>query len=210
MDATELELCRERNTFKPCLTPSPSISASPTNSNAPSAVPTISPAPSVTQNRRTSPAPTGLSSDSSSDWSEICDSIVDVICGEDRNLTSLCGFLSDEIEQELSIGNWTVFAPLNDIPENVTIVEEEDITDLAWFHIFEEVLTKEDLPCDNEGDNTTLITMANGRDTRIKCDDDIPIGQKGRGNNGTISNFIEFDIEACNGMIHIIENVLLP
>ena len=49
--------------------------------------------------------------------------------------------------------------------------------------------------------------MANGSDTRIKCTKKVPYGIKG-GANDEPATFIDVDMEASDGVVHIIDNVL--
>ena len=69
-----------------------------------------------------------------------------------------------------------------------------------------QALTASDLNCD-AGEN--LIEMGSGQATRTICSKGIPIGQKG-GGNGTPALFVGDEIVGCNGVVHIIDKVLLP
>jgi len=52
--------------------------------------------------------------------------------------------------------------------------------------------------------------MEHGSNTRTLWDKDgDPIGQKGGGNINGKADFVEVNIEACNGVVHIIDKVLL-
>lgn len=113
----------------------------------------------------------------------------------------------------MSNGNWTLFAPNDNAFERLELeygglqafIERgnNSLLEVLRFHAVDgKKLYANDLKCD-VGDS--LITMANGKPTRTKCD---PFGQKG-GKNNDPAIFNEIDIEACNGIIHIIEDVLL-
>lgn len=53
------------------------------------------------------------------------------------------------------------------------------------------------------------IEMSNEKDTRTICDSSGKlIGQKGGGNDESAS-FKEFDLKASNGVVHVINNLLL-
>ena len=52
--------------------------------------------------------------------------------------------------------------------------------------------------------------MGNGKDTRTRCVGGIPTFQKGIANsNSDLPEFVLVDVEACNGVVHIINEVLL-
>lgn len=115
--------------------------------------------------------------------------------------------------------SWTIFAPINNgfsrTTTNSTLAAEvDDLTLLEpkafWYHaVQDKEICKANLPC-KVGDNKNLIRMANGLNTRTLCDNvvKLPTGQKGRGNVRPVA-FLEFDIPACNGVIHTIADVLL-
>jgi transforming growth factor-beta-induced protein len=110
----------------------------------------------------------------------------------------------------LSRGKWTVFAPTNDafdeIDDVIDSLDEESIVNILLYHaVPDEVLTSDDLIC---GD---LLEMANGKDTRTKCDDGKLTYQVGAGNEDDAQPvFVETDVVACNGVIHILDKVMLP
>ncbi len=112
-------------------------------------------------------------------------------------------------------GTWTVFAPTDDafaeIPSSSLLpllADAEALKDLLMYHSLSgEALSASELPC-VPGDN--LIEMANGKLTRTLCDGDTPQYQKGKGN--TVDNLPEIiivDIEACNGIIHLVDGLIL-
>eukprot|EP00751_Fragilariopsis_kerguelensis_P044705 CAMPEP_0170999576 /NCGR_PEP_ID=MMETSP0736-20130129/14202_1 /TAXON_ID=186038 /ORGANISM="Fragilariopsis kerguelensis, Strain L26-C5" /LENGTH=583 /DNA_ID=CAMNT_0011426813 /DNA_START=175 /DNA_END=1926 /DNA_ORIENTATION=- len=89
--------------------------------------------------------------------------------------------------------------------------------DTVLFHLVKgTVLRAADLPCET-GNN--LLQMANGKNTRTLCVSDgndavlVPLYQKGGGNNVDTNNLptlLDTDIKACDGIVHIIDHVLLP
>ena len=105
----------------------------------------------------------------------------------------------------------TVFAPTDEAIEDaglvIDAVSDDSAIMLLLFHeVFDEALTMSDLNCD-AGDN--LIEMGSGQATRTTCRKDTPTGQKGGGNSSP-ALFVGDEIVACNGVIHIIDEVLLP
>jgi uncharacterized surface protein with fasciclin (FAS1) repeats len=101
---------------------------------------------------------------------------------------------------------WTLFAP-TDLGDALDGVSDDTALNLLLFHsVPGEALFSDDLPCIS-GDN--LTQMANGINTRTLCDKDGPVGQKGGGNINGPADFVEVNIESCNGVVHIIDKVLL-
>lgn len=116
-------------------------------------------------------------------------------------------------------GSWTVFAPTNqafsELPVDLMTREsvpfshgERRLDDLLMFHTSDTVvLYKKDLPC-KAGSNLFVSPM--GRKSRTLCVRNIPKYQKGTGNpDGGLPEIVKFDIEACNGVIHVVDRVIL-
>ena len=136
------------------------------------------------------------------------------------NLSEMCDLIkSTRLESLLRGGNWTIFAPLNqaffELP--VDLIQRDTVQfaggvelveDVLLFHTYGEViLDRQALPC-VAGQN--LLSSAIGKDSRTLCDKDIPTHQKGAGNaDNALPEIVEFDIAACNGIIHIVDKVLL-
>jgi len=145
--------------------------------------------------------------------------IAETICSDD-DLTTLCELVTEYEYYELFDGlicsscDWTVFAPTDEafdaIVDLTADLSIEEIADILAFHAVENVaLEYDDLQCKE------LITMANGDDSRTKCDKDDDTKerykiQKGAGQlDGMPPRIIE-SIQTCNGPIHKVNNVLLP
>ena len=108
--------------------------------------------------------------------------------------------------------DFTVFAPVNfafsSIPSTLAEDVEGDLallTNVLKYHAVGKKVFSEDLVC------TETVRMVNGDFTRTKCMND-GIYQVGSGNNKNIGlpEVIDVDIEACNGVVHIVNNVILP
>ena len=160
----------------------------------------------------------------------VCDNDDDfsVLC----NLIKLTNLIDDWTNENVA---WTVFAPTNDafatmmgpaaegnltteelidVLVNETLVgglfdnPENLLKQILQFHAVEDKkLLSTDLPC-QAGEN--LITMPNGKNARIMCKAGSPAGIKGSGNNVAADfNVTDVDVTACNGVIHVIDDVLL-
>jgi hypothetical protein len=79
--------------------------------------------------------------------------------------------------------------------------------DVLLFHaVADMAVASTDLVCDG------FVTMANGKDSQTVCDDETEVVfQVGQDNlPDQLPAIIATDVEACNGVIHIVDNVMLP
>jgi hypothetical protein len=103
----------------------------------------------------------------------------------------------------------TVFAP-NDaafeaISEVLPELTDDEIQFVLLYHVADGEVSVVDLVCESE------VEMINGLFTETQCLDDGSIFQVGTGNTAlNAPRIIQVDIEACNGVIHVIDNVILP
>lgn len=114
----------------------------------------------------------------------------------------------------LGSGNYTVFAPTNDafasLPAGTLDALLKDIPALKNILLFHVVAGKrvysKDLRC------TKLVRMANKKNSRTVClNKGKQIYQKGAGNPRTkMPEITAADIKACNGVVHVVSQVMLP
>jgi len=149
-----------------------------------------------------------------------CKSIYELVCS-DSDFSILCGSLeSTGLSGALKRGTWTLFAPTNDafvqLPSLYVKTLAENLGVLArllLFHAVEEqALYQSDLPCEAR---ENLITMANGKNSRTLCVDTspgrpVPVYQKGNFNeDDNLPEIVNFDMNACNGVVHELDGVML-
>merc|ERR1712194_843778 len=111
-------------------------------------------------------------------------------------------------------GAYTVFAPTNEaftaLDEDIGGLDKlskDTLCSIFGFHFKEGIIHLHGFYC-HMGD-TAMIEMMNGVYARGKCDGKGNlIGIKGGGNDET-AHFVETDIDAPNGVIHIIDQVLM-
>lgn len=103
-----------------------------------------------------------------------------------------------------------MFAPNNDAFEKLgatladVLADKELLTNILLFHAVEGEVLSTDLKCKG------TVEMVNGADSRTVCQGD-SIFQKGGGNpRDAMPEIIAVDIEACNGIVHVVDEVLLP
>ena len=143
-----------------------------------------------------------------------CKTINELICGDD-NLQNFCGLITatgneDVFDQEDDL---TVFVPTNDAVTSfdfLSALEDEDLKEIVLYHVHEgkKPVTTDQLPC-YAGDNT--LPMKSGKDSRTVCVDLEPTFQKGGGNaKARRPAFTAKNIEACNGVVHLLDKVMLP
>jgi uncharacterized surface protein with fasciclin (FAS1) repeats len=113
----------------------------------------------------------------------------------------------------------TIFAPTDDafaaLPEELVASVTSDLdllSSVLWYHAVpnKEVLTSE-LIC--EGGPTDRLTMANGEEISVMCMKTTPNVSTfivGTGNTSPGPMIVTDNIVACNGIIHVIDGVILP
>ena len=142
----------------------------------------------------------------------------------------------DEDEDELE-ELYTVFAPNDEafkaLPRKYAEQLLSSTENMEWLVLYHSigvntvagaVISSDDLDCGE------LVRMSNGKNTRTVCEsgEDGAVYQKGAGNSiaddpkkkkrqgeetaalALFPEIIEFDIEACNGLVHVVNNIILP
>jgi len=164
-----------------------------------------------------------------------CASLVDLACNN-TDFSILCDLISmsETTNKALSSGdeNWTIFAPtdaafLDELESSTSssLVSYSDLLDsvqlnvnvntnctttaaldsLLGFHAVRgEQLYGNDLVCGGE------VEMANGDVSRTICRDGILYQKGGQNSDVDMPEIIAFDVDACDGVIHVINKVMLP
>jgi len=143
-----------------------------------------------------------------------CLSLPELVCAQ-GGFSILCDFLKEDpaIYETASNDLYTLFAPsddaISDIAELFESLDDEDTNRVILFHITTGVLKSEDLVCKSP---STLLEMVEGGSSRIVCNGEGDIILKGGGNrkNNLLPVVIDTDIMACNGVMHVVSEVMLP
>jgi transforming growth factor-beta-induced protein len=141
-----------------------------------------------------------------------CSSITALACGT-AGLETLCTAVKAAgLNGTLASGTYTVFAPNNDafnsLPNGTLAALLKDIPalkNILLFHVVSgRAVYSTNLIC------TKLLKMANGKNSRTVCRNN-KVYQKGAGNSrDKMPQILTPDIKACNGVVHVVSQVLLP
>ena len=132
--------------------------------------------------------------------------ISDIVMIDGRFDTFLAAAIATGLDDDLSGGEWTVFAPTDDVFEKAglnsgnitTALPLEDLTDILLYH-----LLTSSVPSAEAKTMLGDITMANEQIAGLKFfDDSLWVNDDSR--------VIVEDILASNGTIHVVDNVILP
>ncbi len=132
--------------------------------------------------------------------------IVDIAVGSEDFETLTAAVVAAGLDGALSDGNWTVFAPTDDAfaklgldASNIgSAFSKAELTDILLYHVLTVPVSSEEAKV-SQGD----ITMGNGKVAGLKYfdgslylnDDSMVIGP---------------DVQAANGVIHVVDTVILP
>ncbi len=126
------------------------------------------------------------------------DDIVDIAQGDDQFSTLASAIQDAQLEGVLrGDGPFTVFAPTNEAFEalgmDLDSLSEEDLTEILSYHVLEGEVMSDDLPriADSVADYTLFFDTEDG----VRVND---------------ASVVEADIEASNGVVHVIDRVLMP
>ncbi len=139
--------------------------------------------------------------------------IVDIAAGDDRFSTLVAAVGAAGLVETLQgPGPFTVYAPVNDafaaLPEGTveTLLKPENkdqLTNVLLYHVDDRNLTASQIPA---GSNYFKPILASERLCITKSHSDVMISD----GTGEMANVIIADIKADNGVIHVIDKVLLP
>jgi len=139
-------------------------------------------------------------------------SIVEIAAGDDRFSTLVAAVTAADLAETLSgPGPFTVYAPVNDafaaLPEGTveTLLQPENkgqLTDILLYHVDDRELGSSDFAA---GANYYKPVLASER-LCITSHSGVTIAD----GTGETANVVIADIEADNGVIHVIDKVLLP
>lgn len=107
-------------------------------------------------------------------------------------------------------GNFTVFGPTSGAFDDLPSMSPEDLSNILSYHVApDQALGSMDLECD------TKLRMFNNGNTTTECrntnNDVRQLFQVGAGNAvGNLPEMIDMDIIACNGILHVISDIILP
>jgi len=140
-----------------------------------------------------------------------CTTIVDYVCSDD-NFSVLCSMLQDTGLDAVLDDNrekFTLFAPQNsDALQSIDTSDIGAVVNLLKYHVvYGYAIRSSEIGCENE---SLPLSMSNGNSTTIICTEDTLFIE---GDGNAISGLPEIttaDIETCNGIVHKIDNPILP
>eukprot|EP00535_Pseudo-nitzschia_heimii_P001572 CAMPEP_0197186456 /NCGR_PEP_ID=MMETSP1423-20130617/13964_1 /TAXON_ID=476441 /ORGANISM="Pseudo-nitzschia heimii, Strain UNC1101" /LENGTH=211 /DNA_ID=CAMNT_0042637783 /DNA_START=40 /DNA_END=675 /DNA_ORIENTATION=- len=141
-----------------------------------------------------------------------CRTIYDIVC-ESTGLENFCGLIGATETEYLFDGeeDLTVFAPINEAVTTMDFLQyihDDKLREVVLFSTHVGIIATDDLEC-VAGRNR--LRMVNGKESRTICEEKIPVFQKGGGNSDEKKPIIiKSDIEACNGVVHMVDTVMLP
>jgi len=140
-------------------------------------------------------------------------SIVDIAAGDERFTTLVAAVTAAGLAETLAgPGHFTVYAPVNDafaaLPAGTldTLLKPENkgqLTDILLYHVDDRNLPAAAIP---EGSNYFKPLLTSQRLCITKSASGVTIAD----GTGDVANVIIADIKADNGVIHVIDKVLLP
>jgi len=144
-----------------------------------------------------------------SEINEECQTIAEIACST-SDFETLCELVKEaNLAEALNSETFTVFAPTNDaflkILDDVDLSDEAFVKDLLLYHTIPDlIVTSDDIVCEES------VIMGNGKVTVTKCVGD-DLFQVGNGNlPNALPRITKTDISACNGIVHVVDEVILP
>tara|TARA_B100000678_G_scaffold104477_1_gene87415 strand:- start:5080 stop:5664 length:585 start_codon:yes stop_codon:yes gene_type:complete len=144
--------------------------------------------------------------------------IVEVAQGNPDFSTLVEAVTSAGLAETLSSGDYTVFAPTNAAFEKVpqatrdelmSDAGKEDLSSILTYHVVEGTTDAAALAAAIEaaGEEGYTLTTVNGAELTAMMDGDNVVLRDAAGNTATVT---QTDIDASNGVIHVIDTVLMP
>jgi len=141
------------------------------------------------------------------------DNIVEIAASDDRFSTLVTAVQAAGLAEALSgPGPFTVFAPVNDafaaLPEGTleSLLKAENkgqLTNILLYHVDDRKLTSKDIPA---GKTPIKPMLTSDRLCVVKSGGAVMIDD----GSGQMANVVIADIMADNGVIHVVDKVLLP
>ena len=147
---------------------------------------------------------------------EMGDTVADIVAGDENFSTLLAAVEAAGLTEALADpdATLTVFAPTNEAFEAALealgltaeelLADTETLTSILTYHVLGEVVTSSDLAA--AGSEQVPATTLNGAELVVVVGDDGSVTFADQGE----TMVIEADVEASNGVIHVIDGVLLP
>ncbi|WP_298334724.1 fasciclin domain-containing protein [uncultured Erythrobacter sp.] len=144
--------------------------------------------------------------------------IVDVAAGDESFSTLVAAVTAADLGETLSAeGPFTVFAPVNDafakLPEGtvetLTTEDTETLTSILTYHVVPGTIDAATLIAAIEAageEGYTITTAGGGTFTAAVVDDSVVLTDA----TGATSTVTATNVEASNGLIHVIDTVLMP
>jgi transforming growth factor-beta-induced protein len=143
------------------------------------------------------------------------DTIVDIATATENLSILTQAVVEAELAETLSGGEFTVFAPTNGAFQTLLdsmdasaedLLAREDLAAILTYHVVEGTVTSEDLVqmASERNDGVVEVETVNGATLTIQVGEDGVIFDNGA------ASLVDADIMASNGVIHIIDNVLMP
>lgn len=132
--------------------------------------------------------------------------LIEMICESEDHKTFCESLQSTGLDNVLAEGRFTVFAPTDTSFSSETL-PPEILTFILLQHVISgSAISSSDLSCDQE------VMMATGEPSKITCGEESVffIGGDGNVDPDTLPTIIAPDLLACNGIIHSIDQLILP
>lgn len=98
-------------------------------------------------------------------------------------------------------GPFTIFAPTNEAFNNADLSGQSSVSDVLQYHVYTQEVLSGDL-------SSGTITMLNGTDLEVTVANDGSVSLTDQA--GNTYNVTTVDLQGTNGVVHIIDGVLLP